>query len=70
MDNIHYIMEHVYTLAYKYYVWLPYAVLLILLMLIVWAVHEKGLWSKKIKLQKIKGKYFSIRGGDFTPAHC
>ncbi len=43
MDNIHYIMDHVYTLAYKYYVWLPYAVLLILLMLVVWAVHEKGL---------------------------
>ena len=43
MDNIHYIMDHVYTLAYKYYVWLPYAVLLELLMLVVWAVHEKGL---------------------------
>ena len=38
MDNIHNIMAFIYTLAYKYYVWLPYAVLLI-----VWAVHEKGL---------------------------
>ena len=43
MDNIHNIMAFVYTLAYTYYVWLPYAVLLILLLLIVWAVHEKGL---------------------------
>ena len=43
MDNIHNIMAFVYTLAYKYYVWLPYAVLLILLLWIVWAVHEKGL---------------------------
>ena len=43
MDNIHNIMAFIYTLAYKYYVGLPYAVLLILLLLIVWAVHEKGL---------------------------
>ena len=41
MDNIHYIMDHIYTLVYKYYVWLPYALLLILVALAIWAVHER-----------------------------
>ena len=44
MDNIHYIMDHVYTLAYKYYVWLPYVLLALILALAIWTVHEWSNW--------------------------
>ncbi len=43
MAYIYTYIEQMTHIMYKYYAWAPYAILLILLMLIVWAVHEKGI---------------------------
>jgi len=40
---MHTYIEQLTIISYKYYTFLPYVILLVLLMLIVWAVHEKGL---------------------------
>ena len=54
MDNIHNIMAFVYTLAYKYYVWLPYAVLLILLLLKFGQYTKRVFNPKKLDYKKLR----------------
>mgnify|MGYP001234034926 len=43
MQYIYTYIEQITHMIHRYPMYVPYAILIILLMLIVWAVHEKGI---------------------------